>query len=505
MGKQKVFKLNEYRKKERTVAGLEPLDNGDRGTRFHAPLNKVKAFLKERKWLLLALLLMVLICLLPTPRGLTVQGKYALGLWAFVVMCFLTEAVPLPMTAMLIGCYQVFTGIASFREVPRTFMDDAVIFIMGVLMMGAMLMKYNIHNRVALFMLKLCGARIERVILGIVAFCAISAGFITEHAAVMIMLPIGVGIVSLSGGYKKVPNLAKLIMLSIAYGVMIGSVSAPSGGARNALMLGLLSSLGINIGYGQWMLLVMPFTLIMIPIVSYWLLNLFSPEITDLSGTVQAIREEMEADGPMTSQARMALAIFLAVVVSWIFASQRFGVGNIAMVGILLAAVLRLIDWSYLQQKTQWGVVLLYAGAISMGKMLIATGAASWLAGQFLHLAAVAEVTEGISLLAVTATVTALVTNTMADGPTVAVLGPIFLKVAELSRTSPLVIGVATSLASAFSYLLVIATPANAIVYGPGFLRAQDFLKAGGVLFLISLVLTVAFLGSFWWRVLGVW
>ncbi len=505
MGKQKVLKLNEYRKKERTAPGFEPLDDGDGRDRFHAPLGQLKTFLRERKWLLLALFLMAVICLLPTPHGLTVQGKYALGLWAFVIVCFLTEAVPLPMTAMIIGSYQVFAGIASFREAPRTFMDDAVVFIMGVLMMGAMLMKYNIHNRVALFMLKLCGTRIERVILGIVAFCAISAGFITEHAAVMIMLPIGVGIVSLSGGYKKVPNLAKLIMLSISYGVIIGGVSAPSGGARNALMLGLLNSLGINVGYGQWMLMVMPFTLIMIPIVTYWLLNLFSPEISDLAGAIQAIREEMEADGPMTNQARMALAIFLAVVVGWILAGHRLGVGNIAMVGILLAAVLRLIDWSYLQQKTQWGVVLLYAGAISMGKMLITTGAASWLAGQLLRLAAAAEVTEGVSLLAVTAVITALVTNTMADGPTVAVLGPIFLKVAELSQTSPLVIGVATSLASAFAYLLVIATPANAIVYGPGFLQAQDFLKAGGVLFLISLVLTVTFLGGFWWHVLGVW
>ncbi|MGB9826305.1 MAG: SLC13 family permease, partial [Desulfofundulus sp.] len=403
------------------------------------------------------------------------------------------------------GCYQVFTGIAGFRDVPGTFMDDAVIFIMGVLMMGAMLMKYNIHNRVALFVLKLCGTRIERVILGIVTFCALSAGFLTEHAAVMIMLPIGVGLVSLSGGYKKVPNLAKLIMLSIAYGVMIGSVSAPSGGARNALMLGFLSSLGIDVGYGQWMVMVLPFTLLMIPIVSYWLLNLFPPEIKDLAGAIRAIREEMEADGPMTSRAWMALAIFLAVVAGWIVASRRYGVGNIAMAGMLLAAVLRLTDWSYLQQKTQWGVVLLYAGAISMGKMLITTGAASWLAGQILHLAAAAEVTEGVPLLAVTATVTALVTNTMADGPTVAVLGPIFLKVAELSRTSLVAIGVGTSLASAFSYLLVIATPANAIVYGPGFLRAHDFLKAGAVLFLISLVLTAVFLGGFWWHVLGVW
>jgi sodium-dependent dicarboxylate transporter 2/3/5 len=93
----------------------------------------------------------------------------------------------------------------------------------------------------------------------------------------------------------------------------------------------------------------------------------------------------------------------------------------------------------------------------------------------------------------------------MADGPTVAFLGPVFIQAAELAGTSPSAIGVATSLGSAFSYLLIIATPANAIVYGPGFLKASDFLKAGGLLFIISFILVVLGLAGIWWRMLGIW
>lgn len=504
MDKPKVFDLREFRKAGGQAQGKTSPGNDQppaprgRGTRL-------AGIAGERKWLLLGILLLVSICLAPTPEGLTERGKYAIALWVFVVVCFLTEAVPLPVTALIIGAYQVVTGLGTFQEVPRTFMDDAVIFIMGVLMLGAMLVKYNIHNKVALQMLKISGTRIDRVVLGMVAFCALSAGFITEHATVTIMFPIGVGIVSLSGGIKKVPRLGKLMMLAIAYGVIIGGVATPSGGARNALMLSYLNNLGINVGYGQWMLMALPFTLVMIPLVTFWLLKLFKPEVQDLREVLERIQAELDAGGPMTTEAKTATAIFLAVVAGWVLFSRQFGVGSIAMLGVILAAVLRLVDWNYLQQKTQWGVVVLYAGAISMGKMLVNTGAATWLAKQLLAAAAAFGVAKGLPLLTATTAITALTTSTMSDGPTVAVLGPVFIKVAELTGTSPFAVGVATSLGSAFSYLLVIATPANAIVYGPGFLKAVDFLKAGAVLFVLSLLLTVAGLAGLWWHVLGVW
>ncbi|KJS01391.1 MAG: sodium:sulfate symporter [Peptococcaceae bacterium BRH_c4a] len=503
MSRRKVYELNSFRKKEDQAIYAKGEEGGkDKNV---SPYKEIYNFIYEKRWLLLAVSLTATICLMPTPEGLTENGKYALGLWLFIIVCFTTEALPLPMTAMIIGSYQIMAGIGGFHEVPRSFMDDAVVFIMGVLMMGSVLVKYNIHNKIALYMLKLSGTRIDRVVLGMVAFCAISAGFVTEHATVTIMLPIGVGIVSLSGGVKKVPKLAKLIMLAISYGVIIGGVASPSGGARNALMISFLNNLGINIGYGNWMLMAMPFTIIMIPVVVIWLLKLYKPEITDLESVMETIKEEMEADGPMTTQAKMAFAIFIGVLVSWVVFSQKFGAGNIVMMGIIVAAVLGLVDWSYLHKKTQWGVVVLYAGAISMGKMLMATGAATWLAKKLLAVASTFGIMDGLPLLAVTTTITALSTNTMADGPTVAVLGPVFLKAAEMSDTSLYAIGVATSLGSAFSYLLVISTPANAIVYGSGFLKGSDFLKAGGPLFLFSLFLTVMILALIWWRHLGIW
>lgn len=462
-------------------------------------------FLSERKWFIVAVMVATAICLMPTPEGLTLQGKYVLGLMAFVVICFFTEAIPLPAVALIIGSYQVVMGLTSFRDVPATFMNDAVGFIMGALMIGAMLVRYNIHNKIALAILNVAGTNVTRVTLGIVTFCAFSAGFVSEHATATIMLPVGMGIVALSGGISKVPRLGKMLMLAIAYGCVIGGLASPSGGARNALMIGFLNDYGITVTYGQWLLMAMPFTIVMIPFLVFWLTRLFKPEVKDLSKAVAEIKKEMASAGAMSGKAKMALALFITVLALWITMSEHLGLGNIAIMGAIIAMVLGLVDWKYLQEHTQWGVVLLYAGAISLGTLLASTGTALWLAEKLINMVNSIGIESGLPLLAATTTITAITTNTMADGPTVAVLGPILLKVADLAQTSPFAIGIATSLGSAFAYLLIIGTPANAIVYGPGYLKAIDYIKAGSVLFLVSLVLVIFGLAGFWWKVLGIW
>jgi len=460
--------------------------------------------IKQRRAFLVAAAVAVAICLMPTPEGLSVEGKYALGLMGFVVICFFTEAIPLPAVALTIGSYQVLMGISTFREVPQTFMADAVAFIMGALMIGAVLVKHGIHNRIALFILRLSGTKVTRVSFGIVTFSALCAGFVSEHATATIMLPVGMGIVALSGGIEKVPRLGKMLMLAIAYGCVIGGLASPSGGARNALMIGFLQQFGVTVTYGQWLMMAFPFTLIMIPVVVFWLNKCFKPELKDLGEAVEKIKSDMAKEGDLTTEGKMALALFIGVLFFWITQSHHIGLGNIAVIGAIIALILGLVDWKFIEQQTQWGVVILYAGAISMGGMLEKTGAALWMAQKLLAGADFFGITSGLPLIAVTSTITAITTNMMADGPTVAVLGPILLKTAELSGTSPVALGISTSLSAAFAYLLIIGTPANAIVYGPGYLKASDYLKAGSVLFLISLVMLMVIVGVYW-QVIGIW
>ncbi|MEK7818025.1 MAG: SLC13 family permease, partial [Actinomycetota bacterium] len=178
--------------------------------------------LRQRKWFFIAIGIMIAVILMPTPSGLSAEGKYMLALLVVVIICFFTEAIPLPAVALFIGVYQIVMGITEFKELPATYMEDAVFFIMGALMIGAVLVRYGVHNRIALFILKLSGTKVRWVVAGIITTCALAAGFISEHAVATIMLPVGIGIVALSGGISKVPALGKLLMLAIAYGCQIG-------------------------------------------------------------------------------------------------------------------------------------------------------------------------------------------------------------------------------------------------------------------------------------------
>lgn len=468
--------------------------------------------LRQRKWFFIAVGVMIAVILMPTPSGLSAEGKYMLALLVVVIICFFTEAIPLPAVALFIGVYQIVMGITEFKDLPATFMEDAVFFIMGALMIGAVLVRYGVHNRIALFILKLSGTKVQWVVAGIITTCALAAGFISEHAVATIMLPVGIGIVALSGGISKVPSLGKLLMLAIAYGCQIGGLASPSGGARNAIMIGFLSNPemtgtteSLAPSYGKWMLMAMPFTLIMIPVTTFLLLKFFKPEVHDVREAVESIKSEMAAKGRVKFSEGLVIGIFLLTLALWITLSEKWGLGGIAIMIAVLFMIMGLSDWKFIEKRTQWGVVLLYGGAISMGAALGKTGAAAWIADIFLNQLDKIGVTAGMPLVGATSLLTVVSTNLMADGPAVALLGPIHLEMATLSQTSPLVVGITTSLSSAFAYMLIIGTPANAIVYGSGFLKSKDYLKAGWVMAVLSLFMVILVLAGFWWKLLGIW
>lgn len=465
----------------------------------------IKLILRERSYFLIGVIACAAICLAPTPLGLSVQGKYAVGLLVLVIIFFLTEAIPLPAVALVIGSYQIFFGITPFRDVPMTYMHDAVFFIMGSLMIATVLIKYRIHNRVALIILSRFGAHINRVVLGIVVTCAITAAFISDHAIAAIMLPVGIAFVAASGGIKKVPQLGKLIMISIAYGCAIGGLATPSGGARNVIMMGYLKEFfQVEIGYGEWMVYGFPLTFVMIPITTFLLLKIFKPEVSDLSPAAESLRGELKEMGPMRGKEWTVLGLFVLTVVFWITLSKKIGLGHIAAFSAVVYLVSGLASWEDYQKNVNWGVVLLYAGAISLGKCLETTGAAIWLAQKFLGLAGTLfGVKSGLPLIACTSTFTTFMTNTMADGPTIAVIGPIILNVGKLAGINPILIGLSCAMSAAFAYLLIIGTPPNAIVYGSGYLKPKDFIKAGWALSLISIFLLVVVIVGFYWKLLG--
>ncbi len=440
--------------------------------------------------------------------------KVAIAMAAFVVVCFLTECVPLPAVSLCVGLILVFTGVVGRQEVAMLYWDDAVWFIMGSLMFAAAFVKTGVDKRVCLMMFsRLAVPNARWITLIFFLIIAPLAAFISDHALAAMFLPIGMLLYqnSLTEEIPEDPELGKMLMIAIAMACNIGGPGAPSGGARNVIMMTYLTDMfGMDIGYMQWMTYCMPFLLVMIPI-AWIVVNWgFRPKIKSLAPSMDHLRSEISRMGAWNRQQKTALVIFVVMVFGWFTEKEfytmgiypvRLGIGVIAVAGAVAYILAGVVNWRDYQEKVDWGVVWLYAGAIIFGRTLDDTGAAYWLARSAIEMLAPLGMDSGLPLLATSNGLTAIITNLMADGPAAAAVGPITLNMAGLVHPGSTFLpfmAMSTAIASSFAYCLIIGTPPNAIVYASGYLEPKDFLRVGIPLWFMANIVLLGMTALYW-------
>lgn len=459
------------------------------------------SFLLGKKMVVFGALLAAVLVLLPLPEGLTPAGRKALALSALSFLFFATEAIPLPGVAMLIAVLEVIMGLGEPSQVARSFFNDSVFFIMGSLMIASALTQQDLDTRIAWIIVRLTGPKIERIVFGIVAASALIGSVMGEHTSAALMLPVGVSLIKLSGkDSRETKDLSALLMLSIAYGAMIAGVGTPSGGARNAIMLSYLDQLfHQKISYGLWTLYAYPMVLIQIPVVSFLLFKTLRPEKSDLSEAILLLQNKIQAGGKMGKQDWVSVGILAITVLMWITVGEQIGLGTVALIGVLLFFFAGTVKWEDLNNKVNWGVILIYSGTLSLGFTMKNTGAAEWVARLFLNWLNHLGMSHGIPFFLAISLLTAASTSVITTGGTVGILGPIALNMARLSGMSVVTTGLVTAISSSFSYMTSFSTPVGNIMVGSGLLTKRDFLKTGWKLWIFSIFL-VLLLASTYWR-----
>jgi solute carrier family 13 (sodium-dependent dicarboxylate transporter), member 2/3/5 len=440
--------------------------------------------------------------------------KVSIAMGAFVVLCFLTECIPLPGVAFCIGLILVFTGVTSRKEVAMLYWDDACWFIMGSLMFAAAFVKTGVDKRVCLMMFKkLAVPNVRWITLTFFVIITPLAAFISDHALAAMFLPIGMLLYqnSLTKDVPEDPELGKMLMIAIAMACNIGGPGAPSGGARNVIMMTYLADMfGQDIGYFQWITYCFPFLFIMIP--TTWLMVnwRFKPTVTSLAPAMNHLQTEIGRMGGWNRKQIIALIIFIVMVFGWFTEKEfynlgiypvRLGIGVIAVAGAVAYLLTGVVNWRDYQEKVDWGVVWLYAGAIIFGRTLDSTGAAYWLARSAIDALAPLGMDAGLPLMATSNGLTAILTNLMADGPAAAAVGPITLNMAGLVHPGTTYLpfmAMATAISSSFAYCLIIGTPPNAIVYASGYLEPKDYLRVGLPLWFIANIALLLMTGVYW-------
>lgn len=459
-------------------------------------LRTVLFWITRARWLLIAVVTGIILLILPTPDGLSIAGHRLLVIVVVTLILVVAEPIPLPATALFIIVSMTYFGIDTANNIAHAFMNDAVFFIMGSLMLAVAVVKQGWDARIALGIIKFTGNRTNRIVIGFTVISALLSSFIGGHTVAALMLPIGMTLVHYtSKDREKVRRLAAILLFSIAYGALVGSIGTPSGGGRNAIMMNYLNNYGVGtISYARWMLYVYPLVLILVPLVSAILWRSFTPEYRRLDSGIRRLKVQVRRAGAITPREIGGLFIFMLVFLGWIFLSSRFGLGTIALTGVMLYIITGLVKWDDINRNTHWGVIILFGATIALGTYMQSTGAALWLANGLVQILTVGSEPLGILSDVIIVIMTTAMANTLSSSATVAVLGPITLNMGpELLHQ-----GLITVVASAFGFFTAVAAPACAIIYSSGMVNARDFLKAGWKVGLVSIVILIIYANTYW-------
>ena len=446
------------------------------------------------------------------------QVKVAVGIVLFVVFCFLTEAMPLPMVAFCVGIIALMAGIETRTTIPSLYWSDATWFIMGSLMFAVAFVKTGVDRQISLAMFgRLKNPNLKWITFIIILVIAPLTMFMSDHALAAMFLPIGIVLYKTStyATGREDPELAKMLMISIAMASNLGGSLAPSGAARNIIMMSYAEQMfDVSIGFGQWVLYCVPFLILVVPLTWLVINWRFKPTITDMGPSIAVVREEIQRSSKKwTREQLVAIGIFVVMLFSWItennlllqWTGVRFGIGILAVMGAIAYVLAGIVNWRDYQSQVDWGVVWLYAGAIIFGHVLVKTGGAYWIARTILEWSAPLGLGSGTGLLIGGATITGLLTQVMADGPACAAVGPVTLAMAGIAHSGTAMIpfmSMATSIASSTAYCLVIGTPPNAIVYASGYLNPKDYLRAGIILWFTNMIVLIL-MAAFYWNWMG--
>jgi sodium-dependent dicarboxylate transporter 2/3/5 len=446
------------------------------------------------------------------PRQAAFKAKVMLGILIVAAMFWATGAVPVGITALLVGVFMYFLGVLKPDDIAKAYAKDAVIFIFGVLAMASAIGKTGLDRRIGLLLLG-PAKTLPRLLFVFLPLLAVACSFVSEHALIAFLMPLFMMVYVSSvrtAGIRKDRALAVMFVLSLCFTANCGGPGSPAAGGRNAVMLGILTDYGIVPTFGQWVQYGLPFVPVMALVIAAYFYITFRRKLSVQSLDVSSlVRQASEKIGPMNRNEYVTAAVLIVLIILWITTSDRFGMGGPVILCIVALNILRVLRWRDIV-SIPWDVVALYASACALGKGLAVSGAALYLADSFVNL--LPEFFRSGEGLAMAASLfTGITTNFMSDGATVSAIGPITVPMATISGTHPWMVGFATAFASSFAHMMIIGTPNNAIAYamakdpltGEQLVTLGDFFRHGLVIVILSFA--VLWLWAFfgYWRLLG--
>jgi sodium-dependent dicarboxylate transporter 2/3/5 len=447
------------------------------------------------------------LAVLASPTDLPAAAHRLAAVFALVIVYWVTEAIPLPATALLGPALAIPLGVGPARDVFAPFAHPIIFLFMGSFLIARAMALHRLDRRIALFVLsrRWVADRPRRILLAFGAIAAFLSMWMSNTATTAMMLPIGLGVLGAlgpAGGEEmRTGRYATGLMLMIAFSCEAGGIATPVGTPPNLIAIGMIERfVGKEISFFQWMLLGVPVALCAFVIVYFVVSRCFPSDRGRIEGAAESIRRERRAQGPLRAGEKAALAAFCAAVTLWTvpgflalirgpedpLAASLTGAFPEAAAAILAALLLFILPVSWRDRrfalswgeavKIDWGTILLFGGGLSLGSLALETGLASALGQALGDLSGFLPV----ALMVLAAVLIAdVLTEFMSNTATANVLVPVFLAVGAAASGNPILLALGATIGCSIAFCLPVATPPNAIVYGTGLVPLTSMIRAG--------------------------
>ncbi len=445
--------------------------------------------------------------LMPQPEGMAPEAQRLAAVAAWMAVWWISEAVPIPATALLPILLYPLLGIMPAGKVTGSYAHHLIYLFLGGFMIAVTMERWNLHRRIALQVIRRVGTAPARLVLGFMLATALLSMWISNTATAMMMVTIGIAVLKqlLPDGRHQSAPLGTALMLGIAYAASIGGVATLIGSPPNAILAGVLSqNYGVELRFADWMRFALPLSLSMLLLTWLYLTRIaFRVTRTVLPEAGDHIREQLRALGPMSVPERRVAWVFGSVALLWISRGfvgwaplQAVNDSTIAIAGALALFAIPadwkqrvfLLDWDT-AVRIPWDIIILFGGGFALAAGFSDTGLSGWLAEQLQVLKGVPRVWMILAVGLLVIFLTEVTSNTA----TASVMLPVLGALSEALQLPPMILMVTATLCASYAFMLPVATPPNAIVFGSRCVRIPEMARAGFWLNIMGVLLITAF------------
>ena len=449
---------------------------------------------------LAALAAMAVALLLPSPDpvatpggevSLTTQGKASLAVLLLAVILWATEAVAFPVTGLLALVLLVITGAGDFAQLVQWgFGNSIILFVLGVLLFSAAVSQTDLLRRPATYLLIVLGHRPSLFILAFLLAGALVSAWVSDMGVAALLVPLAVAILRDADIEPRQSNFGRALLISCAWGPLMGGVATPAGCGPNPLTMEFLADLaGIEFSFLDWMLLGGPAALLMVPCGWLVLLKVFPIEAIDLSLAARDMAERRRGYGRMHKREIVSLAVFILIVLLWVFPDQislltggaidYLDIRFVAIAGVLFFFLpgIGFVRWEDAEARVSWGGLILVVSGLAVGKAVHATGASAWLAWVAFH--RLGDLHPALMVYAVVFGVSVLKVLFSSNTVTGVIMVPLLISLADQLGLDHTLVAIPAGITASLSFILVTSTPTNVVAYSAGHFSIMDMVKAG--------------------------